>query len=323
MITGSTSSKIEFVHHDKLRHVSLIVVNLLYRNMHEHSDFEMNYVLSGNARIIQQGREFVASAGDFFIANPYEPHEIISDATSPVQLLCLQLSKHFCEEYSMQLKNVIFTEVALKPVLADEDYRQLLDYYFSFCEAYLAQAEGFQLECIARLAFMTSWLIKNVPHVVIDEKAFDSRRANYIRARRLQEYVDDHYKEKILLDTLAAREGLSRTYISHIFHECLNVTFQDYLNKVRLEHAIHLMLDTDMEITAVCMESGFSDNKYLNQMLRKEFNCNASEFRKKYGQGEIFSRPENPARGMAPVSQKILDASDGLEVLKNHRKLHV
>lgn len=70
------------------------------------------------------------------------------------------------------------------------------------------------------------------------------------------------------------------TYLSHLFKESFEMSFQEYLTLKRLRHARGLLVDTDRSILEISNESGFSDPRYLNAACEKYYNCSAAEVRK-------------------------------------------
>ena len=73
------------------------------------------------------------------------------------------------------------------------------------------------------------------------------------------------YSEPVRLSEIAEREGLTQTYLSHLFREQLHIPFQDYLGRLRLEAAMLLLRQSDTTLTDAAYACGFSDPKYLNQ----------------------------------------------------------
>ena len=55
--------------------------------------------------------------------------------------------------------------------------------------------------------------------------------------------------------------------------------FQEYLNSLRFEHALLLLKKTDWNVTDICLESGFSDSKYLSKRLKSVFNLSIKDFK--------------------------------------------
>ncbi len=309
------NSEFEVIRYEKLRHLHVFLVNVLFRNMHEHSDFELNVVLRGSAVIRCHSGECRVTEGAVLLFNSYEPHEIASDTTEPVQLLSVQISNHFCREYFSRLHNVEFAPTDLRATLPEKELGELLKLIFATTRAFFEEKPGFQFACVGYVSLMLSRLLKNLPYVLIDDQEYAARKRKTARIRRITDYIDQHYKEKIMLPDLAKMEGITTTYLSHFFHDTFHMTFQEYLNRLRLEKALILMKDPSLYLVDICMECGFSDNKYLNQMFVKKFGCSASEYRKKRIEPELAERP-----GQAPASysQFHYRQDDALAILEKY-----
>ena len=49
----------------------------------------------------------------------------------------------------------------------------------------------------------------------------------------------------------------------------MKVNFKQYLNKLRINHALEIMKDTTLSITEVAMQCGFSDSTYFSKVFKK------------------------------------------------------
>lgn len=290
-------TELEVIRYEKMRHLHIFLVNVLFRNMHEHSDFELDMVLRGSAVVRCHTGEKRVQAGDILLFNSYEPHEIVSESTEPVQILSVQISNHFCREYFPRMHNVEFADTVPAEVLDKADMDDLRAMLLKTTCSFVKEEPGFQFDCVGQVSLLLSLLLRKLPHVMIDDQEYAARKRKTARIRRITSYIDQHYKEKIMLPDLAKMEGITTTYLSHFFHDTFHMTFQEYLNRLRLEKALILMKDPGLYLVDICMECGFSDNKYLNQMFMKKFGCSASEYRKK----RITPEPGS-ASGVEPAS---------------------
>lgn len=120
--------------------------------------------------------------------------------------------------------------------------------------------------------------------VRLKEKYLDIKKKNYdtylARFQKISDHIDVHYAEKITLDALADVAGISSPRVSHFIKEILGISFQEYLTKVRLEKAIHALRHTEWPIKEVVIRSGFSDQKYLNAIMKELFHLTAHQYRK-------------------------------------------
>ena len=308
-------SEFEVVRYEKMRHLHIFLVNVLFRNMHEHSDFEFDIVLKGTGKLRCRSGELDVKPGRIFLLNSYEPHELAADTTESLQILSVQISNHFCQEYFPRLHNVEFGVSELTSALHPEVLSEIQDLLLSTTVRFFRETPAFQFDCVGRISLLLGKMLKEVPHVVIDDQEYAVRKRKTARIRRITAYIDQHYKEKIMLPDLAEMEGITTTYLSHFFHDTFHMTFQEYLNRLRLEKALILMKDPSLYLVDICMECGFSDNKYLNRMFMKKFGCSASEYRKK----RVFPKENRDvAQHPAIYSEFRHDQMDALGILEQH-----
>ena len=163
------NSEFEVIRYEKLRHLHIFLVNVLFRNMHEHSDFELNVVLKGSAVVRCHSGEIRVTPGSVLLFNSYEPHEIASDTTEPVQLLSVQISNHFCREYFSRLHNVEFVPTDLRAVMPRQELDRLLGLIFATTRAFLSEKPGFQFTCVGYVSLMLAQLLESVPRTVSTE----------------------------------------------------------------------------------------------------------------------------------------------------------
>ena len=116
------------------------------------------------------------------------------------------------------------------------------------------------------------------------EKYLDIKKKNYDtylnRLQKISSYIDAHYIDKISLEALSEVAGISAHRLSHFIKEILGISFQEYLSKIRLEKALHDLKYTDLPIKQVVINSGFSDQTYLNALMKDLFHVTAHEYRK-------------------------------------------
>ena len=120
--------------------------------------------------------------------------------------------------------------------------------------------------------------------VRLKEKYLDIKKKNYdaylTRFHKINTYIETHYSQKITLEQLAALTEISTYRLSHFIKEILGISFQEYLTMVRLEKAIYMLKNTDLPVKEVVINSGFSDQKYLNSVMKSLFHVTAYEYRK-------------------------------------------
>ncbi len=91
----------------------------------------------------------------------------------------------------------------------------------------------------------------------------------YPRLNRLRQYVEQSYSEPISLEKAADVTALEKSYFSSYFHAKIGITFTEWLCQVRIEKAIELVRASDLSITEIVYEVGFSDLRTFGRAFKK------------------------------------------------------
>ena len=92
-------------------------------------------------------------------------------------------------------------------------------------------------------------------------------------------YVQKNYKEKINLADIAQSGAVGKTECCTIFRTYTNLTPILYLNDFRLRKSAELLTKTDMTVSEICYEVGFSNASYFAETFRNTFHCTPKEYR--------------------------------------------
>lgn len=108
------------------------------------------------------------------------------------------------------------------------------------------------------------------------------------------QYVEENFREPLVLGDLAEAFSVTRQYVSMAFHRELGIPFSEFLTRLRLEEAHRLLMTTDRNITEITGASGFPNLKAFNQAFRGEYGVSPKEFRKQRTSPEAASEPTAP-----------------------------
>lgn len=87
--------------------------------------------------------------------------------------------------------------------------------------------------------------------------------------RRAVDYIEEHCARAIRLEELAELTGLSQSHFSHAFKASTGLPPHQWQTQARLERAKHLLLNSDMPLTTVAVETGFADQAHFTRVFRK------------------------------------------------------
>jgi AraC-like DNA-binding protein len=96
------------------------------------------------------------------------------------------------------------------------------------------------------------------------------------------DYVDAHYAEHITLTQICRDRYFSLPYVSRKFKQVMGVSFEQYLQQVRMHHASNLLVDTQLSIDMIAQSVGYSDTNSFRNVFRKTTDQTPNKFRATY-----------------------------------------
>ncbi|MBO7746093.1 helix-turn-helix transcriptional regulator [Paenibacillus sp. MWE-103] len=84
-------------------------------------------------------------------------------------------------------------------------------------------------------------------------------------------HIQHHFRDPLPLEEAAASCGLSPNYFSECFRKATGVTFQTYVQELRLRFAKSLLMTTRLPVTEICFASGFGTLPHFERAFKKRF----------------------------------------------------
>ena len=88
------------------------------------------------------------------------------------------------------------------------------------------------------------------------------------RIEQVKAYVIDHFAEDIELTTAAELVGLHPVYLSRLFKKHTDVTFRQFLNTVRVNHAEMMLSSGGFTVSEVAERCGYKDVGYFSNVFK-------------------------------------------------------
>jgi AraC family transcriptional regulator len=98
--------------------------------------------------------------------------------------------------------------------------------------------------------------------------------------RRCRELMHTRLSEDISLDELASEARLSPFHFARMFKQSVGVPPRVYLTQLRMQKACELLEHTDLPITEIALEVGYSSNQVLARVFTKQVNMSPSDYRR-------------------------------------------
>lgn len=99
------------------------------------------------------------------------------------------------------------------------------------------------------------------------------------RIVRLMQYIRENFRKEISVESAASVAGLQLHAFCRYFKALTHRTFSDFLNEMRVGHACQLLQQSDLPITQVAYECGYTNISYFNRSFRRIKNATPKAYR--------------------------------------------
>jgi AraC-like DNA-binding protein len=302
----------EIIYYDCVRHINVGVSKLSFVDFHMHDSFELNCILEGSGFFHQGNQTVEVGPGDLLLSNPNEMHSYSTLPDQPITMLTIQVNVRFLRRYIEFIPKMFFKSSQIME-LSQTDCDAIKRHLFRTAIAYLVHDDAQQFNVIGGAVLLFGKLVSLLDWVLQKDCDDADKEFSKNRARRLSDYIEENYRQRITLSMLAEMEGISTTYLSHYFRKTFGVPFQQYVSARRLEKSLILMHDKSVSMVDICMNCGFSDSRYLEAACRKMFGCSVSEYRKRLENNEGVESVQGSNAAYQRMSKK-----EGIEVIEKY-----
>lgn len=243
---------------------------------HYHQNPEMFYVLRGNLDIKIDDKIYKMQSGDIVLINANKRHTVIGNE----ELLGarFEMDFHLLAEYMGSMQLLFWCNTVADRNHAYSNLRRLLDRILT---RYFEKDDKSALYLNA-LYFETLYVLTSNFLVKADDVRLNLEDSqDRMRIRQIQNYVQANYQSQISLNDLADKLYLSNAYLSKYIKKNLGMTFMEYLNNVRLFHAVDELMYSDKNLTHIAYDNGFPTSASFTKVFREIYNESPSEYRKK------------------------------------------
>lgn len=250
---------------------------------HWHTALEIIMPVENWYDISIKNNSFHVLPGEIMIIPPGELHELTAPDTGKRFIFMFDLSqlagfKGFSGIQSLLAQPIYVTKENF-PHIYDDVYQILVQ----MRNEYFNENEYGELTIFSQLISM---LVKFGYNHINTTNLFPNvrlyKQKEYIQKfNNLLDYIDTHYMEDLSLETIADTIGFSKFHFSRLFKQYTNFTFCDYLCYRRIKAAEDLLVQPDLSITEVALQSGFPSISTFNRIFKQQKGCTPSEYRSK------------------------------------------
>lgn len=245
------------------------------RVMHKHDDsLELILITEGYGIHIIKGQKYYTEKGDLLILNSGVIHDESSTAN-------LNLSICTCALTNLRLSGLPPNHLISAdqiPVLKTGSHfpqlQQLLQLMYVYITENKYLPEEFTNYVLRAFIILINGLIQTTLNT--------TPPAENQMAKEIKTYIDDYCMHDLTLNSLSANLHISTYYIVHIFKKIYGYSPIQYIMRRRIGEAQTLLIDTNLNITAIATKVGYNSSNYFTGIFTKITGVTPKKYRQLY-----------------------------------------
>ncbi|MGN7811769.1 helix-turn-helix domain-containing protein [Flavobacterium sp. 22076] len=228
---------------------------------HQHDKAQLLLVYGGIAYLQTQERDLYIPSNHYIWIPGNYPHNLMFN-TQDLYIINIY--------FPQQKAGDFYDELGIYPV------SKLLSEMLSFSEKWQGDyAEGsWEFEFLSTLKNVLSK--ENLKKFSIQLPTTDDQRLNAITNS-----IRNRLNESLSLEDTAKRAGMSVRSLTRLFQAQLHITYIQYLKMLRIIKAMELINDTDLNMTEIAYEVGYSNIAAFSNNFHQLTNMRPTEFKQK------------------------------------------
>lgn len=254
---------------------------------HYHQEFELSFITEGSGRRIVGDSVEEFHPGDLIFIGPRIPHVWFSQP--PIH------NQH--SGRTLESVYLLFNQDILPPDLTSLPEFSHVNRAMQLSERGI-RITGDTLNQVSRIMLQLPYL-SNLKRLMLFYEIMDMigksnsfsylASADYVkskfestnnRIKRIHEFLMKNYLEDINLEEIASIIHMAPASTCRFFKSSTGLTIFEYLNKIKIEYACKLLLNTDQNIVTISYDCGFNNLSHFNKQFRKFNGKTPSQFRK-------------------------------------------
>jgi len=256
--------------------------------LHWHNYVQIWYVAEGSLCHTIDGKLYIQEPGSVVTVLPYTVHNIDTrDSKTAPRFAMISFTDKFLTDNGYSFFSYI------------KEYAQFEGKRLSLLHTFDSELKAVSDDIINDMhrefsnssnmsyAKLSSLLASLLLLLTSENESADTSRLKYLSERaadvtRVVRYMSEHYSEKITLDELCDIAHMSRRFLTQSFREITGKTAFEILTSIRINHARSSLLYSDLTLSEIARNVGFTTKNRLAHEFSKRFPISPMEFRNRF-----------------------------------------
>lgn len=259
---------------------------------HWHKETEIIYLLNGDLKVYINGNGYSLKQGDIIFLAPSDVHGAefpINNVRIVIQFDKLVFEKSYLTNNEQDELYLKMSNLARVSTMWPENVKAhvkilVLSIYDSYTHFTSSNDSLSKINVQSKLFELIYYIILNVP-MNTEQKSLSNllkSKQVYDKLRIILDYINNHFTEDIKINDAASVLNFAPNYFIRFWKKNIGVSFHEYLNQVRINNAITLMINGNFQIKEIAELSGFNSVKTFNRVFKEITGTNPSTYKKVY-----------------------------------------
>ncbi len=253
-------------------------------NVHSHKNFELNFITSGSGRRIVGDHISGFEAGDLVLMAPDLPHcwEVQEGESQKAFCIVTHFSEDIVSSDSFKMPELEKVVDLLKQSKRGLRFKIENDAKIRCILETMTRLEGLEYYIQLLKLFKVLLKIKDTEKLSnpIDQEVVFSK--NLEKINKVYAYVFQNIQEGVKLEEASAMLHMAPSSFCRFFKKKTDLTFMEYVKRVRVGIAAKLLAETDKQITQICYESGYNNLANFNYYFKNIMGKTPSNYRRSF-----------------------------------------
>ena len=252
---------------------------------HYHPEVELTFMAEGQARMQVGNHIATCKAGDLMVLGSNLPHDFNPvDRSIACDFLVVQFRQEMLAAFPEMSDVGAFLDGARGGLLLENTPGHLASLFAAMDTAEPVRRLALLLEILESLSATRQSGWQALTRIAVARQVVEGR--NHQRLQQVIESVLDRFHRRISLEEMANLVHMAPPSFSRWFRRTMQMTFTDYLSRVRIEESCRQLRFTDKPITLVAKDCGFGSFSSFNRQFRRLKGCTPRDWRKGGAQPE-------------------------------------
>lgn len=249
---------------------------------HWHEEIEFSYVLQGSVTLHVPNKSYVFNKGEGYFLNTNVLGMVEGDSECIMDTHLIHptlLGGHFRSIYEQKYLNPVLQNRKIEVIELRGETKaqsQILDKVQKASRICIQENTEFQIRNI----FSEIWMLLLEEISNLKEPEHFTYSINQERILTMLSYIQENYSEKLTLEMIASSATISTREALRCFQACIGQTPFEYLLSHRVEMAKKFLKSTNLSVTDIALQTGFSNSAYFSKIFKRTCRMTPLAYRK-------------------------------------------